>query len=334
MARPNNARSIPPGLREVTALLLGRVGDLLVATPMLRALRQRDPEARIRLVIKSYCRQAAELVPFIDEVAVLGRAQQVAANAKLAAALVGRRCDLLVDLNPSFSRTSAALAALVRAPVKLAFAKGRLESAFTDLLPAPADEEPMLDRYARMAAALEAPYEPKLEIRLNSEHERMGEELGQRAFGGRGRRILIHAGNFKKFDNRWPEEKFSALGLALQMEGVQVCWLAGPGELEPVAAIAETAGGGPIISPPSLGATAALMKRSELVVCNITGTTHLAAAAGAATFGLYAGYTNAVWRPRGEAHSGVVSSDWRSCREIPVETVLEGIRRALSAPAR
>lgn len=71
------------------------------------------------------------------------------------------------------------------------------------------------------------------------------------------------------------------------------------------------------------------MKRMDLCVLNVTGTTHLAAALGCPTFGFYSGYTDAVWRPRGPRHWGAVSSSWESCRGISVDEAYAALEPAL-----
>ena len=315
-------RTIPAQAARVTAVLLGRVGDTLTAGPFLRALRARFPSARIRLVASTQSRQAAELLPWADERLYLGKASALGGNARLAARLLAGREDLAVELNPAPSRTAALVVRAIRAPVKAGFQKPRYGGGFTITASEPGEEEPMLARYARLAELLGAPYDQRLEVKLTDEHERWADEaIGSRPSAP----ILLHCGNFKKFDNRWPEEKFAQLGRALLAEGHDVTWLAGPGEQEATAHIAEDAGGGTLFSPPSLGATGALMKRAALVVGSITGTTHLAHAVGARTFGLYAGYTNAVWRPADPKAGGLVSSEWRSCRGIGVDEARHGI---------
>jgi ADP-heptose:LPS heptosyltransferase len=318
MSRPISAEAA-----RVTAVLLGRVGDTLTAGPFLRALRARYPQARLRLVASTQSRQAAELLPWADERLYLGRASALGANARLAAALLSAREDLVVELNPAPSRTAALVVRAIRAPVKAGFQKPRYGGGFDATVPAPRDEEPMLARYARLAELLKAPYYPKLEVKLDGADERWAADaVSSRPSDAT---ILLHCGNFKKFDNRWPEEKFAALGRALREEGRDVAWLAGPGERERTARIAEDAGGGTLFSPPSLGATGALMKRVALVAGSITGTTHLAHAVGARTFGLYAGYTNAVWRPADPKAGGAVSAEWKSCRSIGVDEARHGI---------
>ncbi|MDD5656342.1 MAG: glycosyltransferase family 9 protein [Elusimicrobia bacterium] len=324
--------------RGVTALLIGRLGDMIVASPMLRALRRAAPEARLRLVASAASRQAAAMIPGVDEVVLIHPYWKPAGNCRAAAALRARPCDLLVDLNPSPSRTSAALAALARSPVKAAFSKGRFDFLYTDRAEAPAEREHMLDRYARLARLLNLDYEPRLEVRLKPEDERSAEAVAAGWDRPAGLRLLVHAGNFKKFDNRWPEDKFAELCGGLQGNlGIDLVFLAGPGEAGPVAALASRLKRpAPVAGPFPAAVTAALLKRADALLCNITGTTHLAAAVGTPTFGLYSGYTHAVWRPRDPGHDGVVSGDWESCRGIPVEAArarLEGFLARLQARA-
>jgi ADP-heptose:LPS heptosyltransferase len=305
---------------RITCLYIGRVGDLIVATPFLRALRRRYPKARIRLFIGWRGVQVPPLIPFVDETVVLARPLNLLAHLKLARSLSGRE-DLLVDLNSSFSKTSTLLAQAVRAPAKLAFEKPRGPNPFTQLVAAPAEKEHMYDRYARLAEALNAPYDPHPELRLPAaDVEEADRLLGSRATET-GFKVLIHPGNFDRFSFRWPEEKFVELADRLfEDRTLHLYFMGGPGEHGKVADIVSrlkfTV---PILPPARLGVTGAMLKRMDLFVCNITGTTHLAAALDVPTFGFYAGYTQAVWRPRGARHGGTVCPEWESCRETSVD---------------
>ncbi|MDE2512113.1 MAG: hypothetical protein KGL74_13395, partial [Elusimicrobia bacterium] len=90
-------------IERITCVYIGRIGDVIVATPFLRALRRRFPKARIRLVAGARAAQVLPLIPFVDETAVLGRPAQVGAHLRLAWTLLREPCDLLIDLNSSFS---------------------------------------------------------------------------------------------------------------------------------------------------------------------------------------------------------------------------------------
>ncbi|MBI5211432.1 MAG: glycosyltransferase family 9 protein [Elusimicrobia bacterium] len=328
-------------VRDVLSLWLGRVGDLIVATPALRAIRRRFPLARHTLVTSRLCAATAALIPFVDETVV----HRPRALASLAAVLLGRRHDLLVDLNPSASKTSAALSFLARSPIKLSFKKGRLDGVFTHQVAAPARDEHMLDRYARLAAALAAEYEDRLELRLPPAAEAEADAIlarsGLAPLPGK-LTIVIHAGNFKKYDHRWPEEKFAALtGLLLKEPGVRLAYLAGPGEEAPTRAIvapwshapgsdAPGCDAVPLLPSSSLGVVGALLRKVDLAILSVTGTMHLAAAVGTPTFGFYSGYADKVWRPRGPQHAGLVSREWTSCRDIAVDDAYAWLREVLA----
>lgn len=313
-------------MERITALYIGRVGDVIVATSFLRAIRRRYPKARIRLVVGWRSTQVLPLIPFIDEWAVLEKPAMVGANVRFAWKLLSEPCDLLVDLNSSYSKTSTLITRAVRAPRRLAFDKGRGTGVFTELLPAPGEREHMWDRYGRLAAALDAPYDQDPELRLPTadldEADRLLEAMPPSSFGAGSFRIVIHPGNFDRFSFRWPEEKFAELADCLQGDArVKLFFMGGPGEHDKVAAIVKTLKRPvPILPPARLGVSGAMLKRMNLFVCNITGTTHLAAALGVPTFGFYAGYTQAVWRPCGARHGGTVCAEWESCRETTVDS--------------
>lgn len=332
--------AIPLGdVERVAALWIGRLGDFLIATPFLHALRERFPQARITAIVGERGREAAELCPGVDEILTLHKLARPLANLRLAAALLRGRYDLLVDLNSAFSRASTAVAWLARAKVKLAFARGAGNGVFTHTVAAPAETEHMLDRYARLAGAIGAPYRPKLRARVPEPGGSAGRETMRRlreAAPAGARLVLIHPGNFKKVENRWPEEKFISLtDRLLQRGGCAVAYLAGPGEEEPVRNIVERCGHEiPVVGPMSLAALAGALSETDLLIVNATGTAHLAAALEVPTFTFLSRYTKAVWMPREGPHHSVVSPSWESCRETGVDEAWSALVAALDVLPR
>lgn len=314
--------------RDISCVYIGRVGDVIVATPFLRALRARFPNARIRLIVGYRSRQVLPLLPFIDDSLVLERPFSLIANLKFIAGLLIRRCDLFIDLNSSYSNTSTMIARAVRAPIRYSFEKGRAPAAFNRTIAAPAVEEHMSDRYRRLAEGLGAPYDPNLEVRIPERDAGDAKKLIPRGASGKFR-VAIHPGNFDRFSFRWQEEKFAELSNRLAADaGIEIFYLGGPGEEAPIAKIAAAVHPSPTIIPPArLGVAAAILREMDLFICNITGTTHLAAAVGTPTFGFYAGYTNTVWRPRGSIHGGTCCAEWQTCRLTTVDEAYEALSR-------
>ena len=323
--------SLLSDVRRVNVLWIGRLGDLLIATPVLRSIRQRFPKARVILVVGEKGIEAAALCPGVDEILVLRNAAHPLANMALLREL-RRPADLLVDLNSAFSRASLALTMLANARVKLAFDKGKVRGAFTHLLEAPSEKEHMLDRYGRLAAALCAEYEPSPRVRIPEDDRRRAKSILDSLGGGEpgDRRVAIHPGNFKKYDNRWPEEKFVDLtNRLLDEKGVRIFYMAGPGEREAVQGIVSRLKRTVTIVPPMpVGVTAGFLSLMDLLIVNATGTAHLAVAVGTPTFSFLSRYTKTVWMPRTGPHFAIVSDTWNSCREIPVDAAWRELQSA------
>ncbi|MFI5349769.1 MAG: glycosyltransferase family 9 protein [Elusimicrobiota bacterium] len=321
-------------IERITCVYIGRIGDVIVATPFLRALRRRFPRARIRLIAGYRAVQVLPLIPFVDERVVLGRPGQVGAHLKLALSLLREPCDLLVDLNSSFSKTSTLLARAVRARVSLAFEKGKGPRVFNRTIPAPTEREHMSERYGRLAEAVGASHGPDLELRVPPADDARAEKLlapllaaDPSAF-----RVLIHPGNITRPPAFWPADRLTELCRRLQDDPtLRLFFLAGPGELETVRKISEALPRpAPILPAAPLPVVAGMVKRMNLLVGSLTSTTHLAAALGVPTFAFYEGYTQAVWRPRGARHGGTVSATWSGVGSTTVDEAHAALKEHLA----
>lgn len=312
----------PPPLseaRRIVLLWVGRLGDVLVSTPFLDGLRRAAPRARIVLVTAPAGEGGARLLDCVDEVAVVRKGARVLENAALLPVLAAP-ADLLVEMNSAPSSLSGLLARLARA---------RVRAGFADLAEPPGEREHMLDRYARLAARLG--FKPEAALRVpvpEAAAAKAGALLSDLK-----RPVALFPGNFKKNENRWPEERFAELADRLAAAGgCSPYWLCGPGEEADVRRTAALAKASlPVLGPYPLEVTAALLDASALYVGNCTGVSHLAAAVGTPSFTVLAGYTAAVWAPRSGQHWSAVSPDWESCRPVTVDQAWTALQPALSA---
>ena len=303
---------------------------MIVATPFLRALRRRFPRARIRLLVGHRATQVLPLIPFVDETVVLEKPMRLGANIKLAWGLLHDDCDLLVDLNSSFSKTSTMIARAARAPLKVAFDKGRGPAVFNRLVPAPGEREHMSERYARLAEALGAPYGPDLELRVPD----AADDAAARLLDNDGNtfRVLVHPGNLTRRPSLWPADRLTELCRRLQGDpALRLFVLAGPGERDYVRAIARALPKpAPVLPTVSLSVAAGVVKRMNLLLGSLTSTTHLAAALHVATFAFYEGYTATVWRPHGARHGGTLSDSWSDVQSTTVDEAYAGLKDHLA----
>lgn len=322
-----------PSPRSILLVWIGRIGDYVVSTPFIRALRRRFPGARITMVTAPAPAQLAELDPNLDEVRVLHSAMHPLRNLSLAVKVFSG-FDLAVDLNAAYSRSSGFFTRLSRAPVRVSFEKKLQSRFYTHAVAHDPLNEHFLDKYRRLAGFFGAEFEDTMRVYPGRDHfDRADSLLSALGLDPSKIWVGVHPGNFKKFDHRWPEEKFRALTLKLlERKDVEIVYLAGPGEEEPVSRL--LSGLGPVKALPSqpLPVSAAVLARLDLLIGSCSGPIHLAAAAGTSTFSFNSRYTLTCWQPRG-AHYGVASRSWGSCRDIPVEEawkalepVLDGVR--------
>ena len=321
-------------IERITCVYIGRIGDVIVATPFLRALRKRFPKARIRLIAGHRAVQVLPLIPFVDERVVLGRPAQLGAHVKLALSLLREPCDLLVDLNSSFSKTSTLLTRAARARVSLAFEKGKGPRVFNRTIPAPTEREHMSERYGRLAEAVGASHGPDLELRVPPMAEAAAEMLlaPLLASDASAFRVLIHPGNITRPPAFWPADRLTELCRRLQDDPtLRLFFLAGPGELETVRRISSALPRpAPILPAAPLPVVAGMVKRMNLLVGSLTSTTHLAAALGVPTFAFYEGYTQTVWRPRGARNGGTVSNSWSGVGSTSVDEAHAALKEHLA----
>ncbi len=325
---------MPPeakGLSSILLILVGRFGDYIVTTPFLHGLRRRYPEAEITLITSRKAEDLARANPDLDRVLVFRGWHRPLSLARVFLA-AGGRYDLAADLNPSYSRTSLRLISLARAPRKLAFAKRAPAGTYTLTLPHDPATEHHLDKYSRLAAELG--FAPPEDVRIAL--PAAADAAGGRLYRGLGLpegslTVAIHPGNFKKRENRWPEEKFVEFTKEiLGWEGVSVFYIEGPGEERRTEeGVLRFLPGVRHVPPQPAEVMAAVLARASILVCNNTGTLHLADAVGTPTFSFNRPYTEKCWKPRGKNSFYITSEDPESVRGIEVGDALRAFAAAV-----
>jgi predicted lipopolysaccharide heptosyltransferase III len=79
---------------NILLIQLKRIGDLILTTPAIGALRQKFPDARVTLVISDQCKALAPAITGVNELLVMPRGF---AGLRTLAALTGRKFDYSVD---------------------------------------------------------------------------------------------------------------------------------------------------------------------------------------------------------------------------------------------
>ncbi|KAB8144369.1 glycosyltransferase family 9 protein [Chloroflexia bacterium SDU3-3] len=324
------------------------LGDVLLATPALAALRARYPDARITALVGPWSRPMLERSPHIDTLQTCPfpgfereRAQRgplarllwpYAVLLRQAALLRAARYDIAIVARDDHW-WGAALALLAGVPRRVGFATPECAPLLTDALPwNPAEH------VTRQALALvghlrpPAPGEMLMRTLFRPAPQDiawadawLAARLGQR------RLVIIQPGTGGAAKH-WLDERWAEVGDALaEDDGLLLVMAGGPGEEERAGRIMGAMRQMPLdlVGKTSLGQLAALMARAALVLGVDSGPLHLAAAAGAPTVQIYGPGNERRFGPWGHPgrHTVLRAELW--CRPCGV---LDACPRGLATP--
>ncbi len=305
----------------IAVLLPNWVGDAVMATPALRALRQRFESARITLIGRPAplaVLAGAELGD--DTLPDTSAKSPVIINLpKMAGQLRRRRFDLAVLLPNSFR--SAMLAWLGRARRRLGYVRDGRGWLLTDkLLPLRCAEgellvQPARDYYIGLLAPLGITVDDKrMLLTATPDGEAAADDLLTAA--GRDHAtplVMLNPGGAFGPSKLWPTERYAAVADDLMARcGAQIIINAAPGEQALARAVADAMAAPPLINFADHDNTLALLKslmaRCRLVITNDTGARHVAAAMHASVVTIF-GSTDPGWTTIDYPRERIVRAD-------------------------
>ena len=314
----SQAIEINPGDRILVSRT-DRLGDLILALPLVETLKLRYPGCRVDVMASLYASPVLENNSNIDGI-VRVQADQLKASRRYRRDLEHRLkladYQVAVVLYPE-RRISRSLYR-IGLPIRIGTA-GRFHSAFFThrLLHSRKanrkhESEYNLD-FLKYFAAGPTVHRPQVHP-TEKEIENARRLLA--AHGVDGTFNVIHPGSGGSAE-RWPMERFLELYQQLDQLGYRVLVTGSEAEREPVNRAATERG---LVLKQVMGETdlrtlAALLSLASLVVANSTGPLHLAVAVGTRVLGLYPGkkvMSPVRWGPMGETHA-VIQPDTNSC---------------------
>jgi len=283
---PSDSRFAP---EHILIVVPNWVGDVVMATPALNAVRRRFAKSRIVHLMRPYVADVLAGTDFCDEQLFwpshVGHRRGGDGFWTLVGRLRERRFDLAVLLTNSFR--SALIARLARARRRVGYARDGRGFLLSDRLK-PAKKGgvfipvPALDYYNDLARHLgceDVSDQMILATSADDEAEvdhRLGQDARARPL------VVLNPGASFGVAKCWPAEKYAALADLLTVRhGARVVASLGPGEGD-IAERLKSAAREPIEvfhDPPlGLGPLRALIKRCDLLITNDTGPRHFAAA--------------------------------------------------------
>ena len=306
--RAAHGRNIAP--RRILVVELWQLGDVVMVTPFLRALRGCFPAADITLLAKPHARELLEGSGLVDEVLVAElpwtRARRKYHPAdydwrvlgELVRTLRGRRFDVAFDARMDIRNN--VLLALTRATHRVGFRYGGGDWLLTHAVPVGSNDEHRVDDWLRLlpAAGCDRPVDRRPLLKTTREEQVAARELLARHFGdGPEPIVALHPGGSYP-GKRWPLDRFLALASELAGDGVRVVAFeeaSGYGlELREIPSV--------VLLRLRLRELMAVLEQCALLVCNDSGPMHIAAALGVRTVAIFERGEPMWFGPVGEGH--------------------------------
>ena len=311
--------------RSVLAIRLDGMGDLLMTTPALRALKEAVPGRRLTLLASPAGARLARALSFVDDVIPFAapwmkQPEDTAVTARmlgLVAMLRGRRFDAGVVLTVfTQSALPAALVLLLAGvPLRAAYCRENPYALLTDWRPDP-DRDAHAGVRHEVRRQIDLVESLGLQVRDTRLHfpirddARRSMRAKARAAGMRSRRrwLVVHPGATAA-SRRYPDDKLIEAVAALQATGrFQIAIAGGECDVACANAIATSVDDVVVLAGRlHLPELAALIDAADVVVCNNSAPAHIAAAVGTPVVDLYA-LTNPQHTPWRVAHR-VLSRD-------------------------
>ena len=296
-------------VRRVLVVRLRSIGDTVLATPSLFALKRFLPHAQVDLLVEDWVAPLVENHPHVDNLVVLERGG-VVARTRVARELRAAKYDVVYNLHGG--TTATFLTRATGARHRVGFKTYHYAKLHTELVPSPLllwgqQKTHSVEQQLALLGWTGVPVSdrPRTQLSISPKAaETVNRELA--AVGLTDRKIaLIHpAAAFAT--KRWATENFARVAEFLAKRGFAPVVIAAPNEVGLVDELLNATAVDILTLYLSLPEVTALAARSQVFVGNDSGIAHIAAAVGTPSVVIFGSSNVAHWRPWNRAAAEVV----------------------------
>lgn len=302
-------------VKRILLINLAFIGDVILSTPVARALKGNYPNSRIDMLVVPLAAEVAAMNPYVDRVIEYdkkGRHRSWSELCRLLGMLRAENYDLAVATN--FAARGAMVAWASGAKRRLGYKAQHAQWFLTDASQAVRDgtkheAENYLDVLQPLALGL---VDTSLELRppeqaVATVQQRFVKTVGEKWT------VLCPVGSYAR--KSWTREGYAQLLRELAAKNVRTFLIGGRREEQELREIQLAAGGvGEVLAGTlSLAEVTALLARSDLLVSVDTGPLHIGQGVGVPTIGLYGPTDPAIWGPRGKNDHVFYSRSCQPC---------------------
>jgi heptosyltransferase-2 len=341
--RQFNAATLPLGSfkRILVIRQHDQLGDLLIATPAIRAIRKKFPGAFIAVVVREYTAPVVECNPYVDEVVVFYEKlwrwnyHRLVSFWSSLRANHGFDCAIVLNtISRSFSSDMIALlsnATYIVGPDHLSLDQSIPERIYNVLSPRSSQQRTEIERnldIVRTLGDLENDY--NYDLVLTDGEVTEAEKVFQSIKVSANKKIVgIHFGA-QNPTKRLPLEKLvQIIEWMIEKYRVEVILIISPNEIERrdfiLSRLHHKVYSAPMMP---LRIMAAFLRHLNLFICNDTGTLHIAASQRVPTVSFHSLSDPAIWKPPHARHIAVRAGD-ALIASITVEQIQAAVTAAM-----
>jgi len=296
--------------KKILIIRTDRIGDVVVSTPVIKAVREELPDAYIAMMVRPYAKDVISGNPFLDDVIIYdkyGAHKSILATLRFALKLRRQKFDLALILHPTNRAHWITFLAGINKRIGWGSKCGFL---LTKRLPfikheGKKHESDYTMDVARVVGIDGNTKDPFVPIREDAKNV-IDSFLKRKDINENDMLIGVHPGASCP-SKRWPSERFAKVADDLiEKLNCKVVIFLGPGEIELARGVQESMKHPAIIADNnfSIAQMAALIKKCRFFITNDNGPMHIASAVGTPVVAIFgrsqAGLSPRRWGPLGE----------------------------------
>jgi lipopolysaccharide heptosyltransferase II len=295
--------------QRILIIQLRAIGDVLLTTPLVRALKKSLPKAQIDFLTNPQPAPCLNGNPHIHRLHIYPySAGNIPGILKYGWFLHQMRYEVVIDALGTPG--TALLTFFTRAECRIGYDLPQRRYAYNNIIPRSLSEvySPIakMDLLKPLGISSENPY-PELFI---SDADRLWAQDFFTAQHWIDRKVVALAPAGKVPARRWLPEYYAEIGDRLLKRGYFVLIPWAPGELDYIKKTVAMMENTPVIAPhTTLGQLAALLERCTLLICNCGGMKHFAVAVGTPTLSIYGASNPHAWTPPNDPKHVFVRAD-------------------------
>ncbi len=300
-------------IKNILVIRLDRIGDMVMTTPIYRALKEKWPDAKITVLANPVNKNIVINNPFIDYILVYDRENKYKSlNNRLSFFKDIRKSefDLVIDPYLDYELNTSFITRIVGNKYRLGFefaGRGFFYNIryASNTFPVSTDKKHMIDYILGLIGCIGVKAnkeQPEIFLSVD-EKENASRILKKAGVNPEDRIIGIHpGGNYES--QRWPVERFAAISDSLIAGyGIKVILFGGRDERSLISGFKDCAARKPIILEElNLREFISVMSHCNLFLCNNSGPLHIATALNIPTVSTMGPTIPFHWWPRGDNH--------------------------------